>query len=317
LIPDSIEPLIAEVQEALGIQSLIAVPFYIGDSLVGVLFASTRSRRFSIGEVELLDAFGQQAALGIRNARLYQISEERRVASQIFAKMAFGSAASIHTLRNRAASVKAQLQMLPLLEQLPEGSRQEVLKSVPTVLDRLDDITRILDHLHEPWNLTHDDQIDVNECLRRAVDKVFIHPDEVTFVTVNDEVRSMALHRNLADALPEIMTTSDMLIETFKVIIKNGFEAVKDSDVEAPAMWIESSLVDGMIEVIIRDNGTGIKPENLSRIFEMKWTTKSHGMGFGLFWAKDYVEGIGGTIQVDSVWGQGTIFYIRIPTATE
>jgi sensor histidine kinase regulating citrate/malate metabolism len=40
-------------------------------------------------------------------------------------------------------------------------------------------------------------------------------------------------------------------------------------------------------------------------------------MGFGLYWAKDYVEGIGGNIEVDSVWGQGTIFYIRVPAITE
>lgn len=317
IIPDSLEPFVAEVQDALGVQSLIAVPFFIGNSLVGVLFAATRSRRFGTGEIELLYAFGQQAAVGIRNARLYQVSEERRVASQIFAKMAFGSAASIHTLRNRAASIQAQLQMLPLLEQLPEESRQEVLQSVPTVLDRLADITRILDHLHEPWNLTHEELTNVNECLHHAISKVFVDPGEVTFTTSDDQVRSMSLHRSLTDTLPEIMTTSDMLIETFKVIIKNGFEAIKESETEAPAMWIESSLVGDMIEVIVRDNGTGIKPENLHRIFEMKWTTKSHGMGFGLYWAKDYVEGIGGNIEVDSVWGQGTIFYIRIPAITE
>ena len=82
-------------------------------------------------------------------------------------------------------------------------------------------------------------------------------------------------------------------------------------------MWIESSLVGDMIEIIVRDNGAGIKPENLHRIFEMKWSTKSHGMGFGLYWAKDYVEGVGGNIEVDSVWGQGTIFYIRVPAITE
>ncbi len=316
IAPDSLKPLIAEAQDALGIQNLIAVPFFIGDSLFGVLFAATRSRRFSSGEVELLYAFGQQAAVGIRNARLYRVSETRRVASQIFAKMAFGSAASIHTLRNRAASVQAQLQMLPLLGQLPEDARQEVLESVPTVLDRLADITRILDHLHEPWNLTQDEPTNVNDCLRYAIDKVFIDPDAVTFTKPDGQTQDMILHRNLTDTLPEIMTTSDMIIETFKVIIKNGFEAIKESDTEAPEMWIESSLVGDMIEVIVRDNGTGIKPENLNRIFEMKWSTKSHGMGFGLYWAKDYVEGLGGSIDVASVWGQGTIFYIRIPVTT-
>jgi signal transduction histidine kinase len=118
----------------------------------------------------------------------------------------------------------------------------------------------------------------------------------------------------LAQDLPAISISPDMLREAFKVIIKNAAEAVAEKDQQGD-IWIASCLRDdATIEVTIRDNGIGIKPENLSRIFEMRWTTKSTGLGFGLFWAKDYIEGLGGRVEVESVWQEGTIARICIPT---
>jgi signal transduction histidine kinase len=52
----------------------------------------------------------------------------------------------------------------------------------------------------------------------------------------------------------------------------------------------------------------------MSRIFEMRWTTKSTGLGFGLFWAKDYIEGLGGRVEIESVWQEGTTARVFIPT---
>jgi sensor histidine kinase regulating citrate/malate metabolism len=48
-------------------------------------------------------------------------------------------------------------------------------------------------------------------------------------------------------------------------------------------------------------------------VFELRWSTKEAGMGFGLFWTKEYVEGLAGRIEVESVWQQGTIFRLTLP----
>ena len=45
----------------------------------------------------------------------------------------------------------------------------------------------------------------------------------------------------------------------------------------------------------------------------MRYTTKKSGLGFGLFWTKDYIEGLGGDISVQSVEGKGTRFTIHLP----
>ena len=113
--------------------------------------------------------------------------------------------------------------------------------------------------------------------------------------------------------------------EALKVVVKNAAEAVRevhDEDKDGH-IWVRSGLVDvpdgrSLIEVSIRDNGTGIRPEHLSKLFEIRWSTKGgRGMGFGLFWTKDYVDGLGGSIKADSVWGEGTTFSIRVPWDAE
>ena len=51
-------------------------------------------------------------------------------------------------------------------------------------------------------------------------------------------------------------------------------------------LWIISRLsADGQTEVVLRDNGIGIKAKNLKKIFDLGWSSKEgRGMGFGLFW---------------------------------
>jgi signal transduction histidine kinase len=334
IISEASRPVIAGIQEALGVQEVIAVPFFlehaangqISRELVGNLFALTTSWQFSSGEIELLQAFGQQAAAGLRNARLYsqvaeqrriaetqrqqaeeqrQIAEDRRQASEIFGKMAFSAGASVHALKNHIGVIRANLQVISLIETFPEEQRRELLGQLgelsKPIFSNLDQVSNILDNLHEPWRQSRDVPTDVNECLLYAMRKVIPGHEH-------------RVHTALAQDLPEISISPDMLREAFRVMIKNAAEAIAEKDA-AGVIWLESKRRDDTtIEVTIRDNGVGIRPENLSRIFEMRWTTKSTGLGFGLFWAKDYIDGLGGRVEIESVWQAGTTARIIIPT---
>jgi GAF domain-containing protein len=111
VVPLAAKPLIDAIQQHIGVHQVIAVPFFLEalpnrpeeHRLIGNLFALTRSRRFTRGEIELLQLFGQQAAVGLRNARIYRQSEHRRRTAEIFGKMAFGAAASIHGIGGTSA----------------------------------------------------------------------------------------------------------------------------------------------------------------------------------------------------------------------
>jgi signal transduction histidine kinase len=96
------------------------------------------------------------------------------------------------------------------------------------------------------------------------------------------------------------------MIQIFVNLITNALHASKDG----AALHIEAKLAsDGSVTVAVRDHGSGIAPENLSRIFEPLFTTKgAQGNGLGLPVCKAIVESAGGTLVVDSKLGKGTTF---------
>jgi signal transduction histidine kinase len=67
------------------------------------------------------------------------------------------------------------------------------------------------------------------------------------------------------------------------------------------------------VAIEVRDRGTGISPENLPRIFDPYFTTRRTGTGLGLAISRNIVEGLRGTINVDSRSGEGTTVRIELP----
>ena len=70
---------------------------------------------------------------------------------------------------------------------------------------------------------------------------------------------------------------------------------------------------DERVAIGIRDQGLGIAADDLSKVFDPYFTTKRTGSGLGLAIAKNVVEGLGGTITVESRVGQGTEMRIELP----
>ncbi|MEA3342395.1 MAG: ATP-binding protein, partial [Chloroflexota bacterium] len=121
----------------------------------------------------------------------------------------------------------------------------------------------------------------------------------------------------LSENLPPVKTSPDMLTEAFRVLIKNSVEALQEKG-EGGELRIENRLSgSSVVEVSISDSGLGIRPEDISKVFELQWSTKEMGMGFGLFWTKEYIEGLGGNIKVKSVWREGTTFQVRLPSSVK
>ncbi len=308
------KPLSDLAQQLTGIKQVIAVPFFLEDEVLGNLFVASRKPSFSDREKEVLITLGQQAAVGIRNARLYRRAEEQRQISQMFGRMAFSATAYIHSLRNHIGVSLNYLQLIEMMSQFPPEQHPKLLQSAPKVIEHLNEAVDILDTLHEPWRHLSDVPTDVNDCLVLALGKVL--PDTRHSAEQADTATpsGLVVHKSLSEDLPLLKTSPDMLTEAFRVLIKNAVEAIEERGNQGE-LWIESRLDDkATIEVSIRDNGLGIKPEHLNRIFDLGWSAKEgEGMGFGLFWTKDYIEGLKGSIRVESVWQEGTTFYIHLP----
>ena len=73
------------------------------------------------------------------------------------------------------------------------------------------------------------------------------------------------------------------------------------------------SIKDGSINIIFKDNGEGISKENIDKIFEPNFTTKSNGKGLGLAMVDQIVKSHSGYIELLSSSKEGTSFLIILP----
>lgn len=313
------EEIVAQIQTVLGIKRVVAVPFFLGDQILGNLFVTSRKSHVSSWELSILTALGQQAAVGINNARQFRETAEQRQIAQTFGRMAFSTIASAHSLRNYVGNINGYIQLLQMLPELDAERQQFILRELPNAAHQVEKIIAILDNLNEPWLTRGDEPVDIHDCLARALLEVYprtsIQRNQAQVMTETN----VTLHLDFAEFLSPVETVKDMLSEAFRILIKNAEEAMATSDIAAK-MWITTrQLSDQQAEITIRDNGPGITPENLKNIFELGWSTKKRdgGMGFGLFWTKDYIDGLGGQISAVSEVGKGTKFIVLLPLALE
>ncbi len=101
------------------------------------------------------------------------------------------------------------------------------------------------------------------------------------------------------------------LIRVITNIVMNAVQALKGRP--DPRIDVTVERANGVVNIVIADNGIGIAEENKGKIFEPKFTTKSSGMGLGLGMVKNIVETYGGNITFTSEEGVGTEFIVSFP----
>jgi signal transduction histidine kinase len=106
------------------------------------------------------------------------------------------------------------------------------------------------------------------------------------------------------------------LRQVFDNLVRNAREAMEGQD-ETPRLRVRVARQGGNAEVRVTDNGPGIAPENLQRVFQPFVSTKGKGMGLGLAICREIVEGHGGRLEVESALGRGTTFIVTFPLHTE
>jgi signal transduction histidine kinase len=101
-------------------------------------------------------------------------------------------------------------------------------------------------------------------------------------------------------------------------LVENAVQALAELPPERDRrVIVRSAIEDAALVLAIEDTGPGIPPENLGRIFEPLFSTKSFGTGLGLPTVKQIVNQHGGTISLDSEIGRGTCVTVRLPLAAE
>jgi len=147
--------------------------------------------------------------------------------------------------------------------------------------------------------------MDLNDVVRRSV----------SVVMPQLSMNHVDLSFDLAADLPLVQADANQIEQVVVNLLLNAADAIGPDGGRIRATTTSSSTA---IELLVKDSGRGIPPEDLPRIFEPFFTTKgNHGTGLGLAVSWGIVEDHGGALEVHSEVGDGTCFTLRLPTSAQ
>ena len=200
-----------------------------------------------------------------------------------------------HEINNPLTPLKLSVQNFQRKYNPEDADNDEKVKNLTKVvvnqIDIISSITRAFsDFAKMPVN--NDMVIDVVKTVKYAVD---IFPDHIIeFYTNADEV----YYKIDNIYLTRVITN----------IVKNGIQSISHNDKK---VIVEIENFEDKFIISVKDNGSGIPEENRDRVFEQKFTTKSTGMGLGLYMVKKIVEDYNGRIWFETEIDEGTTFFLE------
>jgi K+-sensing histidine kinase KdpD len=279
------------------IESVLSVPVRSSEHPLGAfVVARCRKTPFSDHERHLVSLACSQAE---------RIFERQRALLNATRLVTMGKMISeiSHDLRKPLTNIRGSLQVLRgRVEPGPETS--EILESTDHEIVRLATlVTELVDFANPKRYRT--ERRDPGPILRRAVGLIErgAAKHEITLTT------------DVPEQLPSIFCDENQIIEALLNILSNAIDAMPKGGTLAVKATVGVIEPDGGQKLVIsvRDNGHGMRPGEVSRIFERYYTTKSSGTGLGLAIVQRIIRAHGGEVRAESTPGEGTTFYLELP----
>ncbi len=141
--------------------------------------------------------------------------------------------------------------------------------------------------------------------------------DIVALSRIDLDRRGIALDIDLSDA-PALARVDPVEIEqVIHNLIRNAADAVEQAGRGDGRVLVSLKAAGGNFEIAVSDNGTGIPPDILPRLFEPFFSSKPDGMGLGLSLCESIVERFDGSISGENDPKGGAVFTVRLPAARE
>jgi two-component system, sporulation sensor kinase A len=211
------------------------------------------------------------------------------------------SAGLAHEIKNPLAGIKGAIEIIRdgLAEENPHRS---ILAEVLAEVSRIDRIVMSLLSYAKPKKPDFV-RVDITRLLR----------DVVSFLENLADGKGIRFRLHFPPDLPWLTADENDFKQLFMNLILNSIEALQDG---GEVVVSAELLPDAKLRMVISDNGPGIAPEYLERVFRPFFTTKAQGTGLGLATCKRIVSDYGGEIHAVSNPGAGTSFLIELPIST-
>jgi two-component system NtrC family sensor kinase len=229
-------------------------------------------------------------------------TQEQLLQSEKLAAMGRLTSQLAHELNNPLYGIMNTLELMKT-EIPPSNKRRRLLDMA------LSESMRLTDMLRKMLSFSKPDQemrctVDMNTILDEIL---LLHEKQLREVDIK-------ISADLQEGLKPIWASKNQMRQVFLNMVSNA----KDAMPEGGTLSVSTHGDDKQIRVEVSDTGTGIKPQNLDKIFDTFFTTKvdsERGVGLGLSVCYGFIKDHGGDIQVQSKVGEGTTFIIILPVS--
>ncbi|OGR51745.1 MAG: hypothetical protein A3I11_06890 [Elusimicrobia bacterium RIFCSPLOWO2_02_FULL_39_32] len=315
------DPRFSGIESREEIHSSLIYPLLSKTDILGVLCATRTKNKipFNQSDQQYADIFVSLVSQAIDNARLYQELEQKiemldksykqlsdtqyqLIQSEKLSGIGQLAAGVAHELNNPLTSVIGLVDLL--LSDEGEDDPLQKKEDLKIVREQAVQCSRIISHLlqfskkHPP----HKELSSINQIL------------EKTLTLVQYKFKSeIKIIKELDATNPLLRVDPYQIQQVFINILNNAYDALKGK-LEAQVM-IKTTVDSNKINIIFKDNGTGISESNIRKIFDPFFTTKEVGKGTGLGLSVSYgiIKEHGGDILVNSKVGEGSEFIIQLP----
>lgn len=272
-----------------------------------------RRLEISYPEARVLEAVvmpldeGEVAGGGSRVAVFHDVTQAESstrevIESERLQALTLLAAGVAHELGNPLNSLQIHLQLIQRdLRRLPDGAAAPMKESIGVALRELERLDAII---HQFLRAIRPTRPDFAPC--RISDLI-----AETLESLGPEMadRGLLVETEIGSGVPEMLLDAGQMKQVFYNLARNAMQAVD----ERGLLHIRVEREEDTVVVSFRDNGCGIAPENLPRVTEAYFTTKSGGSGLGLMIVHRIVREHGGRMEIESHPGKGTTVRLRFP----
>ena len=225
--------------------------------------------------------------------------------NESLAQMTTMAAGVAHEIKNPLASISIYLQLMDkMMEKNGSMTREEAKKYLDVVSEEVDRINKIaVDFLFAVKPMKVNLAIcNINDIVKK----------NVSVVSAELEQKGIVLNLHLAVSLPKVLADCTLIQQSILNLINNAMQAMPE-DRKDPEITVSTFMEDDMVKICVADNGCGMTEEQMSKIFEPYYTTKSSGTGLGLTVLFKIMKQHEGDVTVHSTPGKGSEFTLQIP----
>ena len=235
--------------------------------------------------------------------RRLKTTQEQLLQSEKLAAMGRLTSQIAHELNNPLYGIMNTLELMKT-EISPDNKRRKLLEMALSETFRLSELLRKMLTFSKP-DQKEKQPVDINTILDEIL---LLHEKQFR---ENDIMISMALSSGLAP----VFASKNQLRQVFLNMFNNAGDAMPSGG----TLTVKTTAEGGEVVIEISDTGIGVKEENLNKIFDAFFTTKSSvkGVGLGLSVCYGFIIEHGGDIKVKSKEGNGTNFIITLPVHTQ